>query len=156
MWIFQKHKINKNRNDLRSGYHLETPDIFVPWDITPKELIDLFEDLPLNKVTKDYFTIECISLGGLKHKLGFHFESKSPRRLNTLEVFRDSYPNYKESFKEFQDHIEFVYGRASKKYPKNSEGFPSYEWLIGDSIRIQHFIMERFGLEEKLHIQRAW
>lgn len=109
----------------------------------------------MHKVTKEYLTIECISLGGLKHRLGFHIDNKSLNRLYMLEFFRDLYPDYNESFRDFQEHVELTYGKATMEFPMNSEGFPSFEWRIGDNVRIQHYIMDRFGLEERLIIQKA-
>ncbi|WP_199618036.1 hypothetical protein [Paenibacillus alkalitolerans] len=155
MKFLQIMKYRKNKRNLLEGIQLEKPKLFVPWDVTPVELTKMFEGAGLNKVTNEYFTIECISHGGLTHVLGFHFNRNHSNKLHILEFFRKSYPDYHESFTEFQKHFEKTYGRSTKEYPINSEGFPSFEWRIGTEIRIQHYIMDRFGLEERLHIQKA-
>ncbi|AJY76736.1 hypothetical protein [Paenibacillus beijingensis] len=155
MKILKAIKYIKNKSTLKDGFQLEEPNLFVQWELVPEELVQLFKSMPLKKVTNEYFTIECISLGGLPHKLGFHFYSQSPNRLYMLEFFRESYPDYIESFREFQEHFENTFGKPTKQYPINSEGFPSFEWRIGKSIQIRHYIMDRFGLEERLFIQRA-
>jgi hypothetical protein len=133
--------------------------LFIPWYVTQNELEKLFIDQghEIKKVTNGYYTVECISLNGLSHRLGFHFQPNKSNELKILEFFRNSYPNLYESFNEFQVHFEKSFGFPTKTYPKNSEGFPSYEWEM-EGIRvkftIRHYVFDRFGLEEHMHIER--
>jgi len=139
---------------IAEGYNIEKPLIFVPWGITAEKLEDLFKHHDLKKVTGGYYTIECVSLGGLKHRLGFHFRQDKSGTLALLEFFRENYPDYNKSFEEFQKHFTDCFGKPSKEYPINEEGFPSYEWNLHDGICIRHYIMDRFGLEERLYIEK--
>jgi hypothetical protein len=136
------------------GFQLDDPNLFIPWDITQKKLIDLFQGHELKQVTNGYFTTSCISLGGLHHRLGFHFEPQKSNTLKKIEFFRDDYSDLEFSFNEFQKFFENQFGYPSKSYPKSQEGFYSYEWIIKNKIKIYHFIFDRFGLEERLYIER--
>lgn len=154
MKIFKKQVKSK---DIETGYKIDSPDSFVPWGISPSQFEALFKDYPIKKVTRNYYTLECTSLDGLNHMLGFHFqtsEGKFEYKLNLLEFFRLSYPDYEKSFEEFQRYFANRFGKASKEHAGNAEGFLGYEWRIGD-IQIHHYIMERFGLEEKLLIMKG-
>ena len=59
--------------DLANGFQLEDPHLLVPWGLSEEQLQDLFKGLELRRVTDGYFVTRCTSLGGLSHKLGFHF-----------------------------------------------------------------------------------
>ena len=149
-------KLIKN-NDIRSGYKIDNPDIFIPWEISQSHFEALLKGHPFKKVTSNYYTIECTSLGGLNHMLGFHFELKKGSNLchlKLLEFFRKAYPDYEESFIEFQKYFTNKFGNPTREYPINAEGFPAYEWSIS-YIQIHHYIMDRFGLEERLFIKNV-
>lgn len=146
--------IKKDKN-ISKGFQIESPEVFVSWNINAEELKALLMGYGLKEVTKEYFTIDCTSLGGLKHKLGFHFQHQESGGLEILEFFRDSYPDYNQSFSEFQRCFEDYFGMPSEEYPINDEGFPSYEWKFQGGIKIYHYIMDRFGLEERLFIKKG-
>lgn len=115
-------KFRKKDKPILSGFQLETPNLFIPWDVTQNGLKQLFIDKQheLNEVTNGYYTIECISLHGLTHLLGFHFEPHHSNKLKRLEFFRRSYENLHDSFNEFQCHLEKYFGLPTKSYPKQS------------------------------------
>ncbi|KRE23290.1 hypothetical protein [Paenibacillus sp. Soil522] len=136
-----------------SGFQLEKPDCFIPWNVTQEGLVKLFANHKhdIKIVTNGYYTIECTSLNGLIHRLGFHFQPRESDYLKMLEFFRSSYPDLNESFKEFQQHFENSFGPPTKSFPRNSEGYPSYEWNLGkwrQQITIRHYVFDRFELEE--------
>ena len=58
--------------DLSQGFQIEGPAVFVPWDVSESELLDLLPVEP-HHVTTGYYVIDCTSLPGLQHALGFHF-----------------------------------------------------------------------------------
>ena len=65
--------------DISTGFYIECPDIVVPWGITARQLRRLFGDHPLRRVSEDYYyTTSCVSLGGLRHELGFRFSARFP------------------------------------------------------------------------------
>ncbi len=77
----------------------------------------------LSSVTRGYLTLEVVSLGGLRHMLGFHFDPRNNSRLVELEFFRSSYRDQQASFDEFQRHLAVTFGSARRSGP-GDEGFP--------------------------------
>lgn len=110
--------------DIASGFEIENPSAFIPWDIDESELKDILGS-SLRHVTAGYYTITCESVGGMQHELGFHFEPRKNGKLNELEFFRRSYDDQESSFKEFQTHFESIFGKLSLTQQGN-EGFPSH------------------------------
>ena len=56
-------------------------------------------------VTAGYYVIDCTSLSGLRHALGFHFRPSEDEKLRELEFFRRRYSDLAESYNEFQRHL---------------------------------------------------
>ena len=169
--------------NINIGFQIDQPNIFVPWDVDQKGLIDLFRGHEIQRVTEGYYCISCISLDGLHHKLGFHFEIKpDPKKieelekyiasigtqikkvgpkvnlkregkLSELEFFREAYPNLKESYDNFQSHFEKFFGNPLYTENKNSD-FPKHEWQFKD-VNIRHYVIDRFGPEEHLKITKG-
>jgi hypothetical protein len=138
--------------DLSVGFQLETPAIFVPKAVTERELRAL---LPAARsVTTGYFVLrECVSLGGLKHELGFHFQPRSNGLLHELEFFSFAFVDLQTSFQTFQTHLESIFGPPTESRAGN-EGFPSYAWRNIPDTEIVHLIFDRFGPEE--HVRIRW
>lgn len=136
--------------DIARGFSIEQPVAFVPWGITETQLKALL-GANLRHVTRGYYTAHCKSLGGMEHELGFHFKPRANGRLLELEFFRQAYPCQEESFKEFQDHFEHVFGAPSKTFPGTC-GLPSHEWQL-KGVTIVHFVHDRFGPEEHMRIK---
>lgn len=133
--------------DLGQGFQIEEPSVFVPWRTSEEELHALLPTL--DKVTRGYFVVECVSLGGLRHMLGLHLDFPGGR-LVELEFFRQSYPDQRASFDEFQRHLEATFGSPTRSGP-GDEGFPWYEWTQGGAM-VRHFVFDRFGPEEHVRI----
>jgi len=104
-------------------------------------------------VTRGYFTISCVSLGGLHHELGFHFLPRGGDHLHEFEFFRRSYPDQVASYREFQKHFEHAFGPPTRSTP-GTEGYSRHEWEAPGA-RIIHFVQDRFGLEEHMRIERG-
>jgi len=138
--------------DLESGFQIEDPLVFVPWSVTEEELLSLLPIRP-NHVTTGYYVIDCTSLSGLHHALGFHFRPREHGALRELEFFRRAYPDQAASFAEFQDHLEATFGPPSRR-SDGTEGFPNFGWQIG-SAWIKHYVFDRFGPEEHVRIGRS-
>jgi hypothetical protein len=136
--------------DLRNGFTLESPDVIVPWTTTEPELRRLLGPAGLREVTSGYYVVTCHFLGGVRHRLGFHFAAAGA--LEWLEVLRDGATETGASFEEFQRHLECAFGPPHRT-TAGAAGFPSHEWRVPGA-RIQHSVVERFGREEHLHIRR--
>ncbi|HEX8843263.1 MAG TPA: hypothetical protein VF791_01265 [Pyrinomonadaceae bacterium] len=139
--------------NIDEGFQIEVPEVFVRWGISEADLRGLLDAYGLRHVTHGYYTLSCVSLGGMSHELGFHFFPRHNGILRELEFFRRSYDNLKASFDEFQSHFEAFFGEPTREQ-MGSEGFPSYTWEWKD-VRIIHYVIERFGLEEHMRIQKA-
>ncbi len=139
--------------DLREGFQLDDPLVFVPWTVTDAGLRRLLWERGLRRVTTGYYVLsDCLSLGGLRCELGFHFVPRGGDRLDELEFFRRAYPDQAASFREFQECFERAFGPPTATRP-GDEGFPSHEWAVPGA-RIVHYVIERFGPEEHMRIQR--
>ena len=139
--------------DLGAGFQIEQPPVFVPWRVTEAELLGLLPGL--RHVTDGYYTTECVSLGGLTHLLGFHFEPRLGGRLVELEFFRRAYPDLKQSFDDFQAHLEATFGPPTDTAAGTwDEAMPAARWLQGGA-SITHLVMDRFGPEERVRISVA-
>jgi len=141
-----------NKLNIEEGFQINTPDIFVPWTISKRELKKLLGGHGLRHITMGYFSISCVSLGEMNHELGFHFDPPTSNRLSELEFFQRAYPNQKKSYDTFQSHFEKEFGNPTKVHP-GTEGFDTCIWRIG-SIEIVHSVYDRFGPEEHMRIRR--
>ena len=139
--------------DLISGFQIESPSVFVPWGISESQLQSLLEEHGLKQVTHGYYTMSCVSLGGLSHQLGFHFHPRHHGILNELEFFRRSYESLKASFDDFQEHFERSFGEPTAEQCETEE-FPAFSWSL-NGVRIIHYVMDRFGLEEHMRIMKV-
>jgi len=139
--------------NIDKGFKIDQPDIFVPWDINEQQLIKLFAGQKLTNVTNGYHTADCESLGGLKCKIGFHFEPLKNGLLNELEFFRTDYSDQRKSYEEFQNFFEQIFGRPTQTR-MGTEGFQDHLWNI-DGVQIYHTIYDRFGPEEHMTIKRT-
>lgn len=136
--------------DLTKGIQLTSPNKFVPWGIDALGLQDLFDDKPIKKITKGYYTIDCEPLPDLFCVLGFHLHQYDV--LTELEFFRRNYSDPKASYEDFQQHFEAVLGMPTKT-TEGYEGYPRHEWAISGAV-VVHYIIDRFGPEEHMCIRK--
>ena len=137
--------------DLKAGFQLEIPRLFIPWSVTQAELRGLLGPHGLREVTRGYFTLACESLGGMRHELGFHFQSRDSDRLHELEFFRRT-SDLAASYRDFQTHFEAAVGPPTWTSP-GAEGFPQSEWVVPGAV-IVHYVIDRFGPEEHMRVRR--
>lgn len=140
------------RLNIKEGFQINTPDVFVPWTISQRGLKKLLGEHGLRHITMGYFTISCVSLGEMEHELGLHFDPPTSNRLSEFEFFRKEYPDQKKSYDTFQSHFEKEFGKPTEAQP-GPEGFDTCIWRI-DSIKISHSVYDRFGPEEHMRIKR--
>ncbi len=139
--------------DITKGFQIEEPNIFIRWGIPESELLKEIAIANPKKITDGYFAIECTSLGGLNHMLGFHFEPKVCGQLIELEFFRKRQPNLPDisvSFQEFQQHLESAFGSPATK--RKNGAYDVFGWVFGN-ITITHLIQDRFEPEEHVRIK---
>ena len=145
-------------SDLSDGFQVEEPPVFVPWGANESTLRELFP-ANLRTVTTGYFTVECVSLNGLRHVLGMHMTPREDGRLHELEFFRHDWQDSSEkqealsaSFDIWQRHLELTFGRPTVRSDGDCD-LPLYEWRIGTAT-VRHFCQYRFGPEQHVRIAR--
>ncbi|GGK55962.1 hypothetical protein ACD591_14465 [Rufibacter glacialis] len=140
--------------EIHKGFKIDSPDLFINWGIKKADFISLFPESKLKKVTGDYYTAECISLGGLSCNIGFHFDGNIwGKKLKELEFFRNDYSNQRQSFYEFQKYFETAFGQPTTT-TQGTEGFPNHNWNLESGVQIVHYIFDRFGPEEHMRIRK--
>ena len=138
-----------NQATILSGLQIDAPMIFVPWDMTVKDVDGYFINHSLSRVTDNYYTIKDVKLfDTLICNIGFHFDDT----LKRIEFFRDDYSDLQKSYDDFQVVFESKFGKPSKR-SISSTNFEDCEWDIANKIKIYHYIMDRFGLAEYLFIE---
>lgn len=135
---------------LDPGFPIDDPPLVVPWGLTAHQLNELLRPHGLRQVTRGYHVLSCKSLGGLAHELGFHFDPSAGRHRYWLEFFRPSYPDLRQSYEEFQRHLESTFGQPTHTQ-SGDQGYPSHAWEVGQFI-VHHSVYERFLLCEAVTI----
>ena len=138
--------------NIQEGFKIDEPDTFIPWDIDELTLTQKLNGHDFKHVTTGYYTTQCKSLNGLSCMLGFHFEPRKNGILNELEFFRTDYSDQEKSFNDFQSHFEKEFGKPTLESNGN-EGFKNYTWIF-DSVKIVHYVFDRFGPEEHMRIKK--
>ena len=149
------HKYN-NKADIIKGIQIDKPKIFISWDITEQEFLNLFKDHNVRCVVeKMYFVKDITFFGGSNCNMGVDF---TKGRCCNIGFSREYYGTgtekeiYTRSYNSFQNAFEDVFGKPTKR-SRDEIGFDNCEWEIGGKIKIYHYIMSRFGLEEHLYVE---
>jgi hypothetical protein len=142
--------------NLRIGFQMENPRVFIPWGKTREFVFELFGD-GCQEITPSYLVTECVSLSGLAHSLGLRFESKSGSELHLLEFFQKNDNDLDISFPIWQKHLIDTFGEPHKTsrgdtIPGN-KAFSAFAWEF-DDVDIKHYVQYRFGPEEKVVITK--
>ena len=135
--------------DLRRGFQVEVPAIVLPWGIDERQLRALLPSA--HHVTDGYDTLDVVSLHGLRHVLGFHFEPRANGPLVELEFFRREPIDIAMSYADFERHLERTYGPPTQS-AAGEDGFPTQRWLL-DGAEVRHYVFDRFGLEEHVRMR---
>ena len=106
-------------------------------------------------VTEGYITFAgCVFDSDIPFVIGIHFRSF---RIKYIEIFRTAeyYQSEKydinTSFAELFDILKKKYGNPMVTTAASINGYPWEQWIVPGYI-VNHYIMDRFGLEEHLHI----
>jgi hypothetical protein len=136
--------------NLADGYLVEIPPVLIPWGVGVAEIELLLPGT--RRVTDGYLTLEVVSLGGLAHVLGFHFEPRIAGRLVELELFSRSSAGPSATYESFERHLEETFGAPTTTLP-GDVGFPEQRWDFA-GVGVIHLVRERFGPEEIVRIRR--
>jgi hypothetical protein len=142
---------HNHQADILKGLQIDEPAVFIPWDTSVNNVEACFPNNPLSCVTDCYYTIKDVRLfSTLTCNIGLHFDNM----LKRIGFFRNDYSDLRKSYNDFQMIFENKFGKPSKR-SSDPTTFESYEWDIGNKIKIYHYVMDRFGLAEYLFIEKG-
>ncbi len=135
--------------DLSQGFQLEKPNILIPWEITEKAARHLLAPYAPEQLPDGNFSIPCVSMGGLEHKLGLQFDRDGTGRLSKLHIGVERTMGFAGVFWHVQRHMEAAFGRPTdiEQPDPRVYNLPSSRW-DQRHVRIEHRVMERFGPKE--------
>ncbi len=145
-------------HSLSKGFQIEDPDVLVAWGSPVAEVLRAFVTKGAGEprqVTQLYYTARCMILGGLWCEVGFHFEAKgSSSSLKKIELFGNGERDIETSYRVFQDRLLKHFGSPTIEKPGTlGVSMPDRRWHVG-SVVILHYVIDRFGPEEHLSIER--
>ena len=136
-------------------FEIDSPKI----SLTPNtvDFISILEEFEINYtcVTNGYITFSA-HVFDYAHPLmlGIHY---NPLKIEFIEIFRpmeyyqqDAY-DINVSFSELSEILIKKYGKPLITTSASINGYPCEQWRTADYI-VNHYIMDRFGPEEHLHI----
>lgn len=121
--------------DLKEGFYLEEPSLFVPWTISEYDFTALLGFRQPTRLFRGSYWVNGLALQGLPLNLRFHFEDYQFDRME-LRLCNDKLP-FEESFPLMQKHIEATYGPPSVVYPVPyyvQGPHSSCEWEVGEAL----------------------
>ena len=138
--------------NLKNGVALEDPAGIIPWRTSPRKLAKMYPGL--KKITRGYYSLDVNFLNGLHCTMALNFRPSNCSGIR-FDIFRPAEycknHTLKESYGGFQKHIELALGKPSSTTHDPESGFDSHVWKIGMVI-VEHYVFERFGLEEHFYI----
>ena len=143
------------KNNTKPTFVIDFPQIAISPDT--HSFIDLLKasTIEYTLVTDGYITFEGRAFGSnIPLMFGIHFNAL---KIEFIEIFRtqeyylsDSY-DINESFAQLSGILRKQYGKPLITTSASIGGHPCEQWHTSNYI-VNHYIMERFGLEEHLHI----
>ena len=136
-------------------FEIDSPKI----SLTPNtvDFISILEKFEINYtcVTNGYITFSAHVFDyAYPLMLGIHY---NPLKIEFIEIFRpmeyyqqDAY-DINVSFSELSAILRKKYGKPFITTSASINGYPCEKWRTADYV-VNHYIMDRFGLEEHLHI----
>jgi len=147
------HDKYKNRRNVLAGLQLENPAVFIPWEIEATDLLGMFEDKNISQITENGYWIKEVTVWGEdKCSLGVEFY-KTIKKIGISRMNYGAYDNYVKSFEAFQVALIKEFGQPSER-ERILLDFENCKWKIDGKINIHHYVINRFGLEEHLYIER--
>lgn len=106
-------------------------------------------------VTDGYITFAgCVFDSDIPLMIGIHFNLFKIEYIEifrTLKYYQSEKYDINTSFAELSDILKKKYGKPIVTIPALINGYPREKWIVPGYI-VNHYIMDRFGPEEHLHI----
>lgn len=139
----------------KPAFVIDSPKISITPDIQTFIASLKASDIEYKLVTNGYITFAGKAFAcDIPLMFGVHFNKL---RIEFIEVFRpleyyqsDTY-DISESFSQLSDALKKQYGKPLVNTAVSIKWQPCEQWCTQDYV-VNHYIMDRFGLEEHLHI----
>jgi len=116
---------------LDEGFPLEDPPVLIPWGLSKDDLRRLLEPYGLRESSSlESLTISGTALNGLPVKILFRFHPYYREQKYELSFGRVNQLELRESFDDFQRHLEETFGTPTATTPDEFEN-PRYQWKLG-------------------------
>jgi hypothetical protein len=143
-----------NRARVLKGLQIDDPMIFLPWDIDENVFVDIFKNHNVSLVVRKHYFVRDVTIFSENHcNIGIIFD----RTICKVSIARDNYEGYDayvKSFVGFQTALTRDFGRPNR-CEKTLNDFENCEWELSANIKIHHYVINRFGLEEHLYITHS-
>ena len=149
MFCFLKKKNTKPAFEVNSPKISITPDI--------RALIESLKasDIEYTPVTDGYITFAGQAFASdIPLMFGVHFNKLKVKFIEVfrpLEYYQSDCYDINESFEQLSKTLRKQYGKPLVTTSASIGGYPCEQWLTQDFI-VNHYIIDRFGPEEHLHI----
>jgi len=144
----------QNRITLLNGLQVDFPNVFIPWDTNEKSFEEKLCCHGFSLVVEKYYSAVNTVIFGEEHCIiGVKFEET----ISEFGISRDYYGGYDDyirSYSAYHKAIERLFGKPDQRQKVLGE-FEDCIWTIDRKIKIHHYVMERFCLEEHLRISRV-
>jgi hypothetical protein len=137
---------------LLEGFQIEVPDLFLRWDMTESQLLDI---LPVahSKLTSALYLLDCVCLSGLECKIAIHFSGWNGGQLGKLELLPREVEDFHSVFNQMQEHLESAFGPADTT-EVGYLGLSDFTWKVG-GVRITHLVVDTSrDIEQMVTISR--
>lgn len=141
-----------NLQSLDDGFPLEDPPVLIPWGLYKDDLRRLLEPFGLlESSSRDHLALSCTALNGLPVNILFCFHPNYREQKYELSFGRVNQLDLRESFEDFQRHLEETFGTPMTITP-GEFGYPHYEWMKG-IYTVSHGVYEYHSLIEYVVIR---
>ena len=139
----------------KPNFVIDSPQILITPDT--RTLIESLKasNIEYTSVTNGYITFAGNAFGcDIPLMFGVHFNTLNVEFIEVfrpLEYYQSDRYDINESFSQFSDVLRKQYGKPLVTTAASIGGQPCEQWYTSNYI-VNHYIMDRFGLEEHLHI----
>ena len=137
------------------AFEIDTPRLTIASNMHDPETILMEAKVEYRTVTKGYIVFEGYVFGSdFPLMIGIHFNAFKVEYIEIfrpMEYYRSGEYDIQVSFAELSDLLKKQYGNPLITKPTVLFGYPHERWRTPNYL-IDHYIMDRFGPEEHLHI----
>lgn len=136
-------------------FEIDSPKISITPDISKIEALLKSTGAEYTVITKGYITFRgYVFNSDFPLMIGIHLNDLQVKFIEIfrpLEYYQSEKFNISDSFDEFSSLLKKKYGDPRVTTSKSTNDYPCEQWITADYI-INHYIVDRFGPEEHLHI----